>query len=113
MAVHRGHQAGGQGKRGAICPGVGTPGNLPSVPHLLPMGSGQWDRRSRQPFRRQRIGFRAVIIPEWWAELSRNGLGEFPKAEPRIARNAPGLLMSRMGGWGVVSATVMQIIASP
>jgi hypothetical protein len=45
------------------------------------------------------------IIPEWVG---------FPKAEPRIARNAPGLLMSRrgVGGWGV-SATVVEIIGSP
>ena len=60
---------------------AGSRGELKYVPHPLPIGR---DRAGN--FRQQAVGFRAVIIPECWAESSRNDLGEFPKAEPRLVR---------------------------
>ena len=83
---------------------IASTGKLPSVPHLLPIGFGTMGQRrswrQASDSGRPHLGTMGDIIPEWWAELSRNGLGKFPKAEPRIARNAPGLLMSRRGAGG-------------
>jgi hypothetical protein len=54
------------------------------VPHPLPIGFGTAGQTP--PVLATRRGIPRDLIQEWWAELSRNGLGEFPKAEPRFVR---------------------------
>ena len=54
------------------------------VPHPLPIGIGTAGQAEISAKKTADSG--AVIIPEWWAELSRNELGEFPKEEPRFVR---------------------------
>ena len=111
MAVHRADQRGGQGRTGRDLSRLGdiaSTGNLPSVPHLLPIGFGTMG---------QRRSWRQAS--DFGRSSSRNGgrhhpgmVGESPKTEPRLMRR-PGLLMSRGGLGAGGSATVVQIIGSP
>ena len=62
---------------------IASTGNLPSVPHLLPIGFGTAGQRQKLA---AGVGFRAIIIPERWADVIPEWLGEFTKAEPRLVR---------------------------
>jgi hypothetical protein len=78
----------------------------PAVPQPWSIGDGDIGTAAE-------VGSRSVSdASDRRATSSRNDR-QVPKTEPRIARNAPGLLMSRRGAGGVVSATLMHIIASP
>jgi hypothetical protein len=114
MSVHRGDQTGGQGLLpfGMVTRWRGS-GPCPTCLLDKIRDSGTAAEVSSGSGNRT-LYSGAVIIPEWLGGIIPEWVGRVPKAEPRIARNAPGLIMSRSGGLGgVVSATLIHIIASP
>jgi hypothetical protein len=104
MAVHRAHERGGQGIRD----GYRWSGGAGDLSHILfPMGSGQWDRQksaavppTTHRIGRHHPGMVGGIIPEW--------VGQVPKSRAPDSAERTGAPHVAQGGWGVVSATVVQ-----
>ena len=99
MAVHRGDQRGGQGETGrdlsrlGDIASTGTFAVCPTSPAHRVRDNGTAAKLSG------RLRISGDHIPERWAELSRNDLGVFPKAEPRLVRRT-GAPHVALGGWG-------------
>jgi hypothetical protein len=105
VAVRRADQAGGQGSAAIPNSPVGHCLNRhsPAVPQPWSIGDGDIGTVAQ-------VGSRSANDASDRRVTSSRNDRQVPKTEPRIARNAPGLLMSRRGAGGVVSATVVQFI---
>ena len=84
----------GTDERGAMCPGLGTsPRAICRLSHIDMGTAAEVGSRVSQ----QRVGPSGDIILDLWRRHTPEWWRTYQKQSPRIARNAPGLLMSRRG----------------